>query len=70
MSDLFESLYTLITALIDHIEYCVDLLNQGISFVCTSFTWLCSVVSVIPAPVSGFFILFICLALLCLIFNR
>ena len=70
MSNVLEYLYTTLTRLFDFLGYAADLLNQGISFVCTSFSWLCTLVSALPAAVSGFFILFICVALLCLIFNR
>lgn len=70
MSEVFETLYTALTALLDHIEYCVDLLNDGIAFIGTSWDMLTGMVLNLPAPIQGILLLFISLAVLCLIFNR
>lgn len=70
MSNVLETLYTALTAFLDHIEYCVDLLNDGISFIGTGWDFLTGMVLNLPPAVQGVFILFISLAVLCLIFNR
>lgn len=70
MSQVFETLYTALTAFINHIEYCFDLLNDGIAFIGTSWDMLTGMVSNLPAAIQGILLLFISLAVLCLIFNR
>ena len=70
MSEVFETLYLALTALFDRIEYCVDLLNDGIAFIGTSWDMLTGMVLNLPSAIQGVLILFISLAVLCLIFNR
>lgn len=70
MSDFFEKLYLLITALIDRIEYCADLFDSGIEFIGTSWDYLTGMIINLPAAVQGIFILALSLGVLCLIFHR
>lgn len=70
MKEVFETLYTALTALIDHIEYCADLLNDGIDFIGTSWDYMTACISNLPASVQGVFLLCLAIGVLFLIFHR
>lgn len=70
MSNVFETLYTALTAILDHLTYCADLVNDGIAFIGSSWDYMTSFIVNLPAAVQGIFILSLALGVLCLILHR
>ena len=70
MSQFIDFLYTVFTRIMDFLSWSWDLLNDGITFVTTSFNWFSGLVLHLPAAVQGTFLLALVLGCLCLFFNR